>query len=307
MRMAFSSNAFTRHTLTRAIEEIAALGYQGIELLADVPHLFAPAVDAELLSRVGQGLIQNALAVSNLNSNTAIGYYGREFWEPLFEPSLANPDPAARQWRIDYTRAIIDLAHRLASPMISITSGRPVPGCEPGRGLELLKDSLAALLPYATAKNIRIGIEYEPGLLIENCEDLAIFLDEMNSPILGANLDLGHSQVAGEEIKNVTRRLGEKIFHIHLEDIRGRKHYHLIPGQGDMNFHAILSALQDISYHGFVCVELYTCHQNPTEAARQAREYLLQFPVWHEEQPSPRRNQHADDRTPYSHHGPNHG
>jgi len=283
MRMAFSSNGFSRYSPVEAVVNIAALGYSGVELLADAPHLFAPAVDDILLRRVKQAVEENSLAISNVNANTAVGYYGREFWEPLFEPSLANPEPAARQWRIEYTRQVIDLAHALAGPTISITSGRPVPGCEPGLGLELFKDSLATLLPYATAKNIRVGIEYEPGLLIENCEELATFLDEINSPILGANLDLGHSQVAGEDIKKVTQRLGEKIFHVHLEDIRGRKHYHLIPGQGNMDFQVILAALQNINYHGFICVELYTCHQNPTEAARQARDFLLQFPVWHED------------------------
>jgi sugar phosphate isomerase/epimerase len=283
MRMAFSSNGFTSYPLLEAVTGIAALGYDGIELLADVPHLFAPAVDDSLLRRVQEALKENSLAVSNVNANTAIGYYGREFWEPLFEPSLANPEPAARKWRIEYTRQVIDLAHTLNAPMISITSGRPVPGCEPGRGLELLKDSLTTLLGYAAACDIRIGIEYEPGLLIENCEELADFLTEMDSPLLGANLDLGHSQVAGEDIETVTKRLGEKIFHIHLEDIQDRKHYHLIPGQGNMNFQAIFAALQGVGYHGFICVELYTCHQNPTEAARQAREFLLQFPVWNQQ------------------------
>jgi len=281
MQMAFGSNGFTRYPLTEAVAEIAALGYGGIELLADVPHLYAPAVDDALCRRVKQVLENHSMAVSNVNANTAVGYYGREFWEPLFEPSLANPEPEQRNWRIEYTRQVIDLAHELNAPMISITSGRPVPGCEPDRGLGLLKESLTTLLPYAAAKDIRIGIEYEPGLLIESCKELAAFLAEVNSPILGANLDLGHSQVAGEDIKSVTRQLGEKIFHIHLEDIRGRKHYHLIPGQGDMDFQAIFRALEDTGYHGFICVELYTCRQNPSEAARLAREFLLRFPVWH--------------------------
>ena len=43
----------------------------------------------------------------------------------------------------------------------------------------------------------RIGIEYEPGLLIERCEELLMLIEDMNSPYLGANLDLGHSHVLG--------------------------------------------------------------------------------------------------------------
>lgn len=282
MKLAFSSNGFTDCSPVEAVKRIAALGYAGVELLADTPHLFPPAVDATLCASLNEVLQANAMTVSNMNANTAIGYYGRKFWEPLFEPSLANPQPEARQWRIDYTRQVIDLADALNAPMISITSGRPVADCEPARGLELLSESLTALLPYAKKKNIRIGIEYEPGLLIENCEELAVFLEGMNSPLLGANLDLGHSQVAGEDINTVTKRLGAKIFHIHLEDIRGRKHYHLIPGQGDMDFPAIFTALQNIGYHGFICVELYTCHRHPEKAASQAYDFLRKFPVWEE-------------------------
>ena len=72
----------------------------------------------------------------------------------------------------------------------------------------------------------------------------------------------------------MARRLGSSIFHIHLEDIGGREHYHLVPGEGDMDFQAIFLALDSIGYEGFVTVELYTCPENPEQAARQAIDYL---------------------------------
>ncbi len=38
MRLAFSSNAYLNYSLEETIARIAALGYRGMELLADVPH-----------------------------------------------------------------------------------------------------------------------------------------------------------------------------------------------------------------------------------------------------------------------------
>ena len=40
MRLAFSTNAYVRYPLEEAIESIARLGYDGVEILADRPHAF---------------------------------------------------------------------------------------------------------------------------------------------------------------------------------------------------------------------------------------------------------------------------
>lgn len=279
MKLSFSTNAFTRHSLNEALAMISASGYPAAEILADTPHLFPPRFTENDLARVLATLKKTGLAVANLNANTAAGYYGRSFWEPLFEPSLANPDETARRWRIDYTLQAIDFARLLGAPSVSITSGRPVPGCPPAEGLELLARSLAEILPQARARGILLGLEYEPGLLIENGAELARFLARMNDSFLGANLDLGHSYLLGEEPEEVFRLLREQIFHIHIEDIDRRKHFHLIPGLGTIPFEETLDLLAR-HYDGYVTVELYTYPRNPEEAARRARAYLERFPVW---------------------------
>ena len=38
MKLAFSSNGYLRYSISETIARVAALGYSGIELLADVPH-----------------------------------------------------------------------------------------------------------------------------------------------------------------------------------------------------------------------------------------------------------------------------
>jgi len=279
VRLSFSTNAFSRCSVFEAVEKIASIGYKGVELLADVPHLYADSVTESDLEKLKEILDRTGMVVANINANTAMGYYGRQFWEPLFEPSLANPDQALRRWRIDYSKKCIDMAQVLGAPCVSITSGRLVSGSSPEESTNLFRDSLMELLDYAKDASIRVGIEYEPGLLIERYEELAAFLQEMDSVYLGANLDLGHSHVLGESPEKVIGGLSSKIFHVHVEDIRARKHYHLIPGTGDMDFAELFSMLERHSYEGFATVELYTyCHQ-PDAAAKQALNYLQTLAV----------------------------
>ncbi|MBI5248296.1 MAG: sugar phosphate isomerase/epimerase [Desulfomonile tiedjei] len=278
MRLSFSTNAFVRFEIFEAVERIGQIGYQGVELLADAPHLYADSVTDHHLEKLLQILDKTGLKVANVNANTAMGFYGREFWEPLFEPSLANPDRELRRWRIAYSKKCIDMARVLGSPCISVTSGRPVPGVDPCKSMELLIESMAELLNYAENKSVRIGIEYEPGILIERYEELAAFMEKMGSSYLGANLDLGHSHVLGEDPETVISELSSRIFHVHLEDIRGGKHYHLIPGTGDMDFHKLFRSLTQNGYEGFATVELYTYPHEPDSAARQALSYLQH--VW---------------------------
>jgi len=279
MRLSFSANAFVKRPVFEAVERIAAVGYDSVELGADVPHLYADSVSDADLEKMRAVLNKTGLKVANINANTAVGFYGRTFWEPLFEPSLAHPDPDLRQWRIEYSKKCVDIAASLGAPTVSVTSGRPIAGILPEESMTLLRCSLREVLKYAAEKSVRIGIEYEPGLLIERSEELVELISVIDSPWLGANLDLGHSHVLGEDPETVISGLGPRIFHVHIEDIKGVKHYHLIPGTGDMDFPKLFALLKRHGYDGFVTVELYTYPDRPEQAATEALEYLRNIPA----------------------------
>jgi sugar phosphate isomerase/epimerase len=274
MRWSFSTHAFTDRSVHAAVAAIAALGYAGVEILADRPHADPVTLDKTGIGHLSRLLETSGVFPASLNANTVSCYYGRDFWEPLFEPSLANPDPAARRWRRSQVRRCLLLAEALGCPHISVTPGRPVPGIDPRRSTDLLTASLRQLAVTAAAAGVRIGLEYEPGLLVGTADDLADLLDLVDSPWVGANLNIGHSVVAGEKLEPVLARLHGRIFHVHLEDIRGRRHYHLIPGEGDIDFAAVLDSLDRHGYGGFLTVELYQHTQAPEDAARRALAYL---------------------------------
>ncbi len=277
MRLAFSTNAFVRHNLIDAITFIAACGYTGIEILADKPHLFVNNTSEKRLDEIKRRILVEGLSLCNLNTNTVMGFYETYIPETIFEPSLSNPVRSARDFRIEYSKKCIDIAHVLGAPSISVTSGRPHPGIHPDESFETLVDSIRTVCAHAEKTDTRVAMEYEPGLLIESAPELATLIEAVDHPLFGANLDVGHSRVIGEDLAEVIKLLGRSIFHVHIEDIRGRKHYHLIPGLGDMDFRYIFSLLSESGYRGFTTVELYTYPQKPYEAAQRAIEYLEPF------------------------------
>ncbi len=274
MRLSFSTNAFVNYPVSEAVEKIGAIGYEGVELLADAPHLYTRALKRSDIDELKAAVSRAGVKVCNINANTVRGCYGSEVWDPLFEPSLSNPDPVARAWMAEYVKKCIDLAFEVGSPNISVTSGKIMPDIAPEDALGIFKTSLREVLAHAATKGVRIGVEYEPGLLVESCEELSTLIYEIGSPLLGANLDLGHSHVMGEDPQIVARSLSGKVFHIHIEDIKDRDHFHLIPGLGDMDFRSILKLYDNGSYKGYFTVELYTYPDEPEYAAREAFNFL---------------------------------
>ena len=68
MRLAFSSNAFLRFSVEEAIARVAAAGYQGIEILADVPHAWPVHLLPERKQAIRDQLQRHGLAISNVNA-----------------------------------------------------------------------------------------------------------------------------------------------------------------------------------------------------------------------------------------------
>lgn len=276
MRLAYSTNGFTRVSLAQAIERIAAHGYEGVELLADRPHWHPELSEVECRA-VRRALTQTGIAVSNINLNTAMALWPEWMPETVFEPALSNHDPAVRQRRINYTLAGLDFAVQMGADCVSVTSGRCESDVLPEEGRRYFVESLATLCEAAAARGLRVGIEYEPGLLVETAAEVRAVIDAVDHPALGANLDIGHAICVGEQPADAIACLAGRIWNVHLEDIRGTKHFHLIPGEGDVDFAAVFGALAAHGYDRFVTVELYTCAAQADNAASRALEHLRSF------------------------------
>ncbi|PSP92918.1 sugar phosphate isomerase/epimerase [Halobacteriales archaeon QS_4_62_28] len=276
-QLAFSTNAYTRFELPAAIRRIDEHGYDGVELLADRPHAYLPAFDERDWQALASALDETGIDVSNVNANTVTGYYDDAPPSAFFDPTIVTADDDDRAWRIEYTRRAIDLAEAVDAPAVCVATGRPLPGNPPEQAMEYLLDSLEAITEYAEPTDVSVGIEFEPGLLVECTDEVLALIDDVGSDSLGVNLDLGHAAVYGEDPAESIRKCAGHITGVHLEDIAGGrrgKHYHLIPGHGGLEFAPMFEALDDIGYDGFATLELYTYPDAPDEAAAEAYEFL---------------------------------
>ena len=271
MKTGFSTNAFVEKSLTFAINSIAKTGFDGIEIVLDVPHAFLPITKSRI-KNIKKNIGQNQLEITNLNANTVVGWYKNKSNIKKFEPSLSNLNDKMRKWRVKNIKQSIDLAEELDAPSISITSGLGKNSTKK-ESLKRFRYSLDNILPYAEKKRILVGIEYEPGLLIEKIDDLKPFLSNEYKN-LGVNFDVCHAAVLGENIPKIIKKLGKKLFHIHISDCKNKIHYHLIPGKGEINFKTMYSALTEINYKGFLTAELYPYSANPEKAAKETIRYF---------------------------------
>ena len=270
MKIGFSANAFTNFSLIDAIQRISNAGYDGIEIVVDTPHAFLPLSDKQI-EEIKHNLKSYDLLVSNLNANTVTGWYSNERNIEKFEPSLSNKNETLRNWRIDYTKKSIQLAKELESDSICITAGiKHVENMN--YEISILKKSLSTILEFAETYDIKIAIEYEPGLLVENSEDVLEL--SRNFKNLGLNLDTCHVAVLNENFVELIQKFKDRIFHTHISDCKDSVHYHLIPGRGEIDFCEIHSSLKKINYNGFLTAELYTYAENPEEALSETFNFL---------------------------------
>jgi sugar phosphate isomerase/epimerase len=138
----------------------------------------------------------------------------------------------------------------------------------------------------ARDKGVKILIEPEPGLLIENSSQFMEIYNKLDPAVFGLNFDIGHFFCVGEDPSALVMKLKDFAPHFHLEDIASsRLHHHLMPGDGAIDLPGVLESIESTGFSGFVTVELYTYSENAEEAARRAFRYLsnLNLPRRHKE------------------------
>jgi len=269
MKLAFSTNAFRHFSLTDAIRIVADAGYQGVEIMADVPHAFPLHLSPADILDIRRTLDRCGMEISNINA------FMHHADGDTYHPSWIENDPVLRAKRVDYTLRCIDLAAELGARNLSTEPGGPLQDLTREEGLRLFREGLGQIEERARARNILVLIEPEPGLLIENSEQFLDLFHNLDPAVFGLNFDIGHFFCVGEDPAARVKELQAAAHHFHLEDIAAsREHHHLMLGEGAIDIPLVLDTIQGTGFEGFVTVELYTYEDQPIEATRKAMNYL---------------------------------
>jgi len=274
MKFAFSSNAYTNYSLKESIADISKIGYQGVEIMCDSPHAYPLLMNSKKISEIKNELSNNNIQISNLNAFTlfAIG--------DTYHPSWIEEDLNYRRLRIDHTINCLKLAKELGAKNISIEPGGPISKSNyKEKYLKIFIDSIKEVLPIAKEQKVKILVEPEPGLLIENSDEFLRFIENFDSEYIGLNFDIGHFVCVNEDPSILINKLEKYIHHFHLADIKDKIHNHLILGMGSIDIKKVLDSISKIDFMGFITVELYPYKDNPSKAALESFEYLKNISI----------------------------
>ena len=213
MIFGYSTNAFVKYSLFESLEKIAGLGFRGVEIMGDRPHLYPPDFETSDVTRIYETLQKHNLKVTNLNSFTlfAVG--------DTYLPSWIELKEDRRKIRIQHTRECLKLAGELGCSNISVPPGGPLNGMSRDAAMSLFHQGLDEVIPLAEELGVKILVEPEPDLMMENTEEFKSFIRDVQSASVGLNFDIGHFFCAGEDPAVAFEELYEWIGHVHLEDI----------------------------------------------------------------------------------------
>lgn len=252
MRFGYGTNGFTSHRLHDALGIIADLGYDGVALTLDQPHLDPFADDAAArTAAVGRRLAELEL---DLVIETG-GRYVLDIWRK-HHPTLVSA--AGRDRRVDYLTRAVDVAADLGAEAVSFWSGT-LPSATPQEaGWERLVAGVDAVLTHARARGVVCAFEPEPGMFVDTVEGVLELRRRLGDPEdLRVTLDIGHI-VCNEPLglAETVALAGGLIANVQVDDMVPDVHEHLALGDGDVDFPAVLAALARAGYTGLAALEL---------------------------------------------------
>jgi sugar phosphate isomerase/epimerase len=243
--------------LSRRMERLRAMGYQGIELSAMHP----PPYPAEELLRVAER--QEMPVVSFLSGWS----YSNE------KLCLASPDASVRDRAVERLRSYSDCAAPLRSVIVvglmqGLRSDEPDGAIAAGRIIDCLKRASER----AAERNVTLVLEPVNHLQVgyhHTAAEATAVVEKVGSPALSYMLDTIHLHIEERSVCDTILQHGRRIRHFHLCESNGGAY-----GTGAIDFPAVLAALHKSGYDHYVSVKIYR-QLGWEEAARSAAEKIL--------------------------------
>ena len=252
--------------LASILADIQAVGFAGVELGGKFPR--DPATLKPLLAGYELDLVG--------------GWYSGA----LLERDVAAEIAAARD-RLALLKAMGSRVWVHAETSNAIHGDRAVPLSRSPRldaeGWRQFGAWVTDFADYVAGEGLAFAYHHHLGTVVERPDDLAAFLAATGDSV-GLTLDTGHAAAAGIDAMSVIRDHPRRIAHVHCKDVRravfarvqaqGRSFLDgvlagmfTVPGDGDLDFAAVMRALADIGYAGWIIVE---AEQDPARANPRA-------------------------------------
>ncbi len=260
-RYAICNETFGDWPLAKACDLAAAAGYTGIEIapftLATLATDITPATRGEIVRTIARAGLE-CMGLHWLLAKTE-GFH------------VTHPDPAVRLATVAYLGDLARLCHDLGGRVLVFGSPRQrslVPGVSREMALDHLHEVFSRLLPALEATDTVVALEplapTETDVLTTAAETCQL-LDRIGSPHVRLHLDVKAMSAEAEPVPDIIRASAAWLEHFHANDVNLQG-----PGFGAVDFVPILQALADISYAGWVSVEVFDYAPGPERLARES-------------------------------------
>jgi inosose dehydratase len=235
-------------SMHRALRDIAAAGYQGVEMFDGNVADFAddPAALRGLLAETGLSLVGV--------------YTGANFVYPDLLPD-----------ELHRVRRAAALAATFGAEQLVVGGGARRAAGTPESDYDRLGEALDTVTGIAEEHDLSAC--YHPHLttIVESPDEVEKIMSRSR---IGFCPDTAHLAAGGGDPVALIRRYPDRIRHVHLKDLR-REPFSFLPlGHGEIDFTDVLAAVGEVGYDGWLVVELDSYDGDPAEAARISRAYL---------------------------------
>ena len=302
MKLGLVSAILPDESFESMIDYAASVGFECVEVCcwpkgkairryAGVTHIDLIEADDAKLAYYRNYAEKAGIAISSL------AYY----------PNPMDADPEARRVAAEHIRRLIDASRKMGINLITTFIGRDKTRTVE-ENLDLFEEIWTPIVRYAEENKVRIGIENCPMLYTQNewpgGNNIACapyiwreMFRRIPSDYLGLNYDPSHPCLQQGDYVKPVYDFKDNLFHIHFKDIKVYPeklyeygvfayptlwHSPKLPGMGDVDFGAFISALNDIRYTGPACIEVEDkafegCVEDVKKGIEQSYRFLRQY------------------------------
>ena len=304
MKLGFVSAILDGWTFEEMIDTASEMGYACVEVAcwpcgkaerryAGVSHINADELTDEKVAYIKAYCAKKNVEISSL----------------AFYPNTMDGNLEKREAAVAHLKKVICASANLGVNMVTTFIGRDQTKSVE-ENLELVKEIWPPIIALAEEKGVKIAIENCPMLfgrdqwpggqnLMTTPAIWRKVFEILPSPNLGINYDPSHFVWQMIDYIRPLYEFKDKIFHVHYKDIKlypdklrevGIMAYPLdfmspkLPGLGDVDWGKYVSALTDIGYDGYTCIEVEDrafegSREKVLDSLRLSKRYMEQFVI----------------------------
>ena len=174
-------------------------------------------------------------------------------FKPFDKIDISSPKLA--EYSVEHFKKLIEKASSVGiNKFVIHPSNDSVDEAERASRIERAKASLASLADFAAKRGAVIAVENLPKSFLGR--DSKEILELISAhPMLKVCFDTNH--LFGESHSDFIKAVGNKILTTHISDYDFESEKHLTPGEGKIDWSAIVSNLQDVEYNGMWIYEIW--------------------------------------------------